>query len=352
MCITPAIIVQLLYLISFCLCCIGSLGAFLARPIGLTNVLTSRRSARAATFLSDVQSPADARSPSAHSPPASPVPPNPPQQSEVQERVDTVRDVIFSRRNCRTFLPKEVPLEVLTDLMTAAQRAPSGFNMQPWVCILVREASVRERLAATMLGEKNRSKIKEAPVVAVFCADLESQRQMPRIVALIKKDRERRLAYRATQASSKSPQKPPAKSKSLQRIPFYVSLFAGALRGWLIRYLWFLIRYVIFAVLRVFQPLPVPSMAETWAYKNTMLAVQTYMLLASAYGLGTAPMEGFDMVRLRRVLMLPDRFSVPLVVATGYPADAPISRTYPLLSGRLPMDEQVFSDFYDRRLAI
>lgn len=33
---------------------------------------------------------------------------------------------------------------------------------------------------------------------------------------------------------------------------------------------------------------------EAWSFKNTALAVQTYMLACTAYGMTTAPMEGFD----------------------------------------------------------
>lgn len=34
--------------------------------------------------------------------------------------------------------------------------------------------------------------------------------------------------------------------------------------------------------------------AEAWSFKNTALAVQTYILSCTAHGLDTAPMEGFD----------------------------------------------------------
>lgn len=51
------------------------------------------------------------------------------------------------------------------------QRAPSGFNMQPYACVVVREQADREKLADAMLATNGR-KVKEAPVVVVFAADL------------------------------------------------------------------------------------------------------------------------------------------------------------------------------------
>jgi len=65
-------------------------------------------------------------------------------------------------------------------------------------------------------------------------------------------------------------------------------------------------------------PMPFPERAREWALKSTMLAVQSYMLAATAHGLATAPMEGFDAERLRLYVDVPDRYSVAVVVATGY----------------------------------
>ena len=47
-------------------------------------------------------------------------------------------------------------------------------------------------------------------------------------------------------------------------------------------------------------PAPQPEGRKAWAYKSAMLAAQTYLLAATAHGLATAPMEGFDAARLAR----------------------------------------------------
>jgi nitroreductase len=95
--------------------------------------------------------------------------------------------------------------------------------------------------------------------------------------------------------------------------------------------------------MHVVSPLrPTPSLEsiETWSYKNTMPAVQTYMLGASAAGIGTCPMEGFDGRRVARVLGIPDRYSIPCIVATGFAqVDAQRKPTQ-----RLPAEEVVFMD--------
>jgi len=44
----------------------------------------------------------------------------------------TVSDAINTRRSLRAFLSQEVPRSILDAMLTAAARAPSGTNMQPW----------------------------------------------------------------------------------------------------------------------------------------------------------------------------------------------------------------------------
>ncbi|KAJ8524084.1 hypothetical protein ON010_g17033 [Phytophthora cinnamomi] len=59
---------------------------------------------------------------------------------------------------------------VLTNNVAAAQRAPTGFNTQAYVCIVVRSAEDRARLAGAMI-DSNIRKINEAPVAVVFAVD-------------------------------------------------------------------------------------------------------------------------------------------------------------------------------------
>lgn len=44
-----------------------------------------------------------------------------------------VRDALEARRSIRAFLPDPVPRETLRRVLSAAARAPSGGNLQPWI---------------------------------------------------------------------------------------------------------------------------------------------------------------------------------------------------------------------------
>jgi nitroreductase len=73
---------------------------------------------------------------------------------------------IFSRQSVRHFLPDEIRPDVLCKIIQAGTRAPSGLNNQPWKFVVIRENSVRLKLAE--LTKYSRI-IRDAPVcLAVF----------------------------------------------------------------------------------------------------------------------------------------------------------------------------------------
>ena len=74
---------------------------------------------------------------------------------------------------------------------------------------------------------------------------------------------------------------------------------------------------------------------RNWLTKQVMLAAMNFMLAASAAGLGTVPMEGFDESRVKALLGIPARHVVPVLVPVGVAADGELRKS------RLPLDEMV-----------
>jgi nitroreductase len=71
------------------------------------------------------------------------------------ERVEVADDrdlfeVIGRQRACREFSAEPVTDEVVERVLTAATRAPSAENSQPWVFVVIREAATRARLGELM----------------------------------------------------------------------------------------------------------------------------------------------------------------------------------------------------------
>ncbi|CAM9705719.1 unnamed protein product [Ascophyllum nodosum] len=145
-----------------------------------------------------------------------------------------------------------------------------------------------------MLGA-NSKKVLAAPVTAVFCSDLEPSKRLNRMAQLSRK-------AGTTEAD-------------IAKVSMAVNLFSGeGLVG-------NVLRNAVTSIASPMQPAPEVSAAEAWSFKNTVPAAQTYILACTAYGLATGAMEGFDARRVRAALDIPDRYSIPMVVCTGYPAE-------------------------------
>jgi nitroreductase len=57
-------------------------------------------------------------------------------------------DAMYTARALRRLKPDPVPEELITRILDAAIRAPSGGNAQNWIFIVIRDETQRRRLAA------------------------------------------------------------------------------------------------------------------------------------------------------------------------------------------------------------
>jgi len=81
-----------------------------------------------------------------------------------------VFESIISRQSVRNYEKKDVPNELIGQLLEAAVRAPSAGNIQPWKFIVVKDIEIKRELASVALRQRH---VEEAPVVIVVCADPE-----------------------------------------------------------------------------------------------------------------------------------------------------------------------------------
>lgn len=74
-----------------------------------------------------------------------------------------------------------------------------------------------------------------------------------------------------------------------------------------------------------FKPVPREptsnSELKTWAVKTTALACENLMLSLRAAGYDSCPMEGFDGVRVKRILQLPTDAVIVMGISAGKRAD-------------------------------
>jgi nitroreductase len=75
-------------------------------------------------------------------------------------------EVLRTRRSIRSYRPDPVPQDALDRVLEAVRISPSGSNRQPWKFILVKDPSLKEKLAAAC---GNQEFVGEAPIVVVAC---------------------------------------------------------------------------------------------------------------------------------------------------------------------------------------
>ncbi len=84
-------------------------------------------------------------------------------------------DIIKSRRSIRNFDSKDVPQEVLDQIMEAVRWSPSWANTQCWEIMIVKDPETKKKLQETLSkGNPATRAIVEAPIVVGMCGKLKS----------------------------------------------------------------------------------------------------------------------------------------------------------------------------------
>ncbi len=86
-----------------------------------------------------------------------------------------VKEVVVNRRSVRSYLPKPVPNEVISEILDTARYAPSSGNLQNWKVILVSDSEKKMELATAALRQKW---ITSAPVLLIVCNDLSDVKRL------------------------------------------------------------------------------------------------------------------------------------------------------------------------------
>ena len=188
----------------------------------------------------------------------------------------TVWEAIKIRRSIRKFAPDDVPDEMVEQMLEAARLAPSGANFQPWRFLVVRDKEVRKELRHICLEQRF---IEEAPVVIICFGDL--QRYSPQAQ---KKRRQEYIDFGVVETLS--------------------GVFTDP------------------DFLANMESIPHPTREQLLApmIANTYIAIDHLVLMATALGLGTCWVGGFDAAAINRLFGLGDNLLPVVVIPVGYPA--------------------------------
>ena len=82
---------------------------------------------------------------------------------------------ILSRRSCREFLEKEIPMEVLNDILLAGSKAPSAKNLQSASILCIKNPSILEDLRRKLIDFMGKDPFYGAKIAVIVYANKESR---------------------------------------------------------------------------------------------------------------------------------------------------------------------------------
>lgn len=183
---------------------------------------------------------------------------------------------IQERRATPSF--EDVPIHNpdLEKIIRAGLQAPSGYNLQPWRFVVVRDTEQKKKLRAAAFGQP---KVEQASAVVVACGDPLGWKDG---------DLEEMLRISAQHGFND----PSEQEKIRKTVTGFLGGPASKTAG-------------------------IEPTFDLWANRQTMIAFTTMMWAAEALGYDTAPMEGFMEDQVKALLKIPERVRVVALLAIG-----------------------------------
>ncbi len=216
-----------------------------------------------------------------------------------------LEEVLNFRRSVRNYDPaKELDTDKVKHCIELATLAPNSSNMQLWEFYHIVDKEELQKLSHFCLDQSATSTAQQA-VVFVTRRDLFRKRAKDILVF------EKENIIRNSPAER---QQKRIKGRELyygKVMPFIYGRFFGLLG---------VIRKIIVHIIHVFRPIiTTVSEADTRVviHKSCGLAAQTFMIAMANEGYDTCPLEGFDGIRVKKLLGLPRGAEINMVISCG-----------------------------------
>ena len=211
----------------------------------------------------------------------------------------SLKEAISTRRAARAFRGEPIPADTLAEILRLGLLSPSGYNLQPWRFIVVKEQANKDKLRACAF---NQPQVSQAPVVLICCGDrrVHNADYIEEII---------QLGIAAGGVNEK---------------------YAEFMRG---------------AIPQLFENQPCFESLEAWTNRHTMLAVAHLMIVAQSLGVDSCPMEGFVTAQVKDSFNIPEEVDVCCLLPLGY-ADEPIKK----YGGRLSAERVCYGETFGQAL--
>lgn len=210
--------------------------------------------------------------------------------------------IVRIRRSVRRYKKTKINDDDVKDSILHASLAPNSSNLQLWEFYHVTSEKLMNRISEACFNQPA-ARTANQFVVIVTRKDLWNKRRIFNINTIKNK---------TLNASDKS-----LKNRDLA-LKYYKYLIPTIYKEFfgLLGY----IRYINAMIIGLFRPIyrqVTNSDMRVVAHKSSALAAQNFMLSMTSKGYDTCPMEGFDSLRVKRILSLPYSSEINMVISCG-----------------------------------
>ena len=212
-------------------------------------------------------------------------------------------EVIKSRRSVRDFLNKNINILTVKKCIKNATLAPNSSNLQLWEFYHIINSELKVNISKACFDQPA-AKTANQFVIIVTRKDLWKSR------------RDFNLNFILNKFKDLDDKKSVRKKKNAVN---YYKLLIPTLYGNFLRITGFL-KYINVSIIGFFRPMyreVTSSDLRVVVHKSAALAAQNFMLSMSSSGYDTCPMEGFDSVRVKKILNLPNSAEINMIIGCG-----------------------------------
>ncbi|VBB43723.1 Nitroreductase [uncultured Paludibacter sp.] len=216
-----------------------------------------------------------------------------------------LEEVLNHRRAVRNYnAEKELDTQKVKHCIELATLAPSSSNMQLYEFYHVTNPEIIKKLSVACL---NQSAVSTSKQLVIFVTRQDLYKKRAKAV----------LDFEWGNIQRNSPverQTKRIKDREMyygKMMPFVYSRFFGLLGGF---------RKALASFISLFRPM-ITNVSEndmrSVVHKSCALAAQTFMIAMANEGYDTCPLEGFDNRRVKKILKLPHRAEVNMIISCG-----------------------------------
>ncbi len=217
--------------------------------------------------------------------------------------INDFNEVIKSRRSVRDFLNKNINILTVKKCIKNATLAPNSSNLQLWEFYHIINSELKVNISKACFDQPA-AKTANQFVIIVTRKDLWKSR------------RDFNLNFILNKFKDLDDKKSIRKKKNAIN---YYKLLIPTLYGNLLSITGFL-KYINVSIIGFFRPMyreVTSSDLRVVVHKSAALAAQNFMLSMSSSGYDTCPMEGFDSVRVKKILNLPRSAEINMIIGCG-----------------------------------